>query len=112
MMQQNTRINRLDLIRQLIEKHNYTKKSAAAAVDDVINMIIENIENGNEVSIYGFGHFMTIAYKEHVGTNPRTLERYTVPVHYCPRFYPGNRMKHAVRKWQASKAGVKNSGTT
>ena len=49
-------IKRKDLIQQLVEK-GYTKKAATSIVDDFVEVILENLGNGNTVSIRNFGCF-------------------------------------------------------
>ena len=48
-------IKRVDLIQQLVDRHGYTKKAATSIVDDFTNLILENLEEGNTISIHNFG---------------------------------------------------------
>ena len=50
-------IKRVDLIQQLVDRHGYTKKAATSIVDDFTNLILENLEEGNTISIHNFGCF-------------------------------------------------------
>ena len=98
-------INRNDFIQQLVDKHHYTKNSATTLVADFIDMIVENMENGNSVSFQGFGRFDIIERKARSCPNPQTGEKVDVPAHLVPRFYPGNHMKYAVKKFTAKRGG-------
>lgn len=93
-------IKRNDLIKQLIEKHHYTKKAATSLVDDFVDIILENLEKGNTVSIRNFGCFDILERQARSCPNPQTGERVTIPAHQVPRFYPGNGMRIAVKKWE------------
>mgnify|MGYP002522739823 CR=1 FL=1 len=93
-------INRPDLIKQLTEKHNYTKKAATTLVDDFCEIITDNLEMGNTVNIYGFGTFDLIERAARSCPNPQTGERVDIPAHWIPRFYPGGRVKRAVKLWE------------
>lgn len=93
-------IKRKELIEQLIDKHKYTKKAAASVVDDFVDIILDNLEAGNTVSLRNFGCFDILERKERSCPNPQTGERIIVPAHWIPRFYPGNRMRLAVKKWE------------
>ena len=73
-------IKRVDLIQQLVDKHGYTKKAATSIVDDFTDIILYNLGNGDTVSIHNFD----------------------VPAHWIPRFYPGNKMRLAVKLWEDS----------
>ena len=91
---------RADLIQQLVDKHRYTKKAATSIVDDFTDIILDNLESGNAVSIYGFGCFDILERKERSCPNPQTGEKVVVPSHWIPRFYPGNKMRRVVKLWE------------
>ena len=93
-------IKRKELIEQLIDKHKYTKKAATSVVDDFIDIILDNLEAGNTVSLRNFGCFDILERKQRSCPNPQTGERVAVPAHWIPRFYPGNGMRLAVKKWE------------
>ena len=67
-------IKRVDLIQQLVDKHGYTKKAATSIVER----------------------------KARSCPNPQTGEKVDVPAHWIPRFYPGNKMRLAVKLWEDS----------
>lgn len=93
-------IKRTDLIAQLVENYSYTKKAATAIVDDFTNLIIENLGEGNTVTIHNFGCFDILERKERSCPNPQTGEKVRVPAHWIPRFYPSKRMRMAVKIWE------------
>lgn len=93
-------INRPELIRQLSSKYGYNIDSATQIVDGFCKVILDNLEAGNSVSIYGFGVFDCLERKGRTWTNPATDETYTLATHWVPRFYPGTRMRVAVKKWE------------
>lgn len=92
-------IKRNDLIQQLVKK-GYTKKAAKSIIDDFAAVILENLENGDTVSIRGFGCFDILRREARSCPNPQTGERVGVPAHNIPRFYPGSRMRRAVKIWE------------
>ena len=93
-------INRSDLIKQMMERFGYTRASATALIDDFTTAIIENMEAGNRISIYGFGVFDVKKLVDRQCPDPVHGELYMIPSHYTPRFYPGRRLKVAVKKWE------------
>lgn len=95
-------IKRVDLIQQLVDKHGYTKKAAASIVDDFTDIILYNLGNGDTVSIHNFGCFDILERKARSCPNPQTGEKVNVPAHWIPRFYPGNKMRLAVKLWEDS----------
>ena len=97
-----TRIKRVDLIQQLVDKHGYTKKAATSIVDDFTDIILYNLGNGDTVSIHNFGCFDILERKARSCPNPQTGEKVDVPAHWIPRFYPGNKMRLVVKLWEDS----------
>ena len=94
------KIKRADLIHQLADEYGYTKKKAANIVDDFTSLIINNLEQGNSVLVRNLGCFDLLVRKERSCPNPVTGEKVIIPEHYIPRFYPSNRMRIAVKKWE------------
>lgn len=93
-------INKEAFIQQLVDKHHYTKKSATALVNDFWDLVVENLENGNSVFFYGLGCFDLLERAERHCLNPVTKEKCVSPAHWIPRFYPGNTLRRAVKKWE------------
>lgn len=93
-------IKRNDLIEQLVEKHGYTKKAATSIVDDFVDVVLDNLSEGNTVSIRNFGCFDILERKSRSCPNPQTGEKVEIPAHWVPRFYPGNRMRLVVKMWE------------
>ena len=94
-------VNRTMLIRQLAKNNGYTIKESTRFVDSFIDLILSNIQDGNSVSIYGFGCFDLLKRKAQVCPSRRLGKMIDVPAHYMPRFYPGVRMNNAVKAWEA-----------
>lgn len=92
------KIKRADLIQQLTDEYGYSKKSAASVVDDFTSLILSNLEKGNVIHVRNLGYFDLLVRRERQCPNPVTGERIVIPEHYVPRFYPGSRMKIAVKK--------------
>lgn len=95
-------IKRADLVTQLVEKYHYTKSSAESVVEDFCDIIIDNLQKGNTVSIYGFGCFDILERAQRECINPTTGDRMKIPSHWIPRFYPGTSMRRAVKIWENS----------
>jgi DNA-binding protein HU-beta len=93
-------IKRNDLIKQLVEKHGYTKKAATCIVDDFVAIVLENLGDGNTISIRNFGCFDILERKARSCPNPQTGEKVLIPSHWIPRFYPGKEMRLVVKIWE------------
>lgn len=93
-------VTKRDLIDQLVEEYRYTKRAAQMLVDDFTDIIVRNYENGNTVSIHGFGCFDMNLRTGRKTTNPSTGNPMDIPEHWVPKFVPGRQLRMAVKKWQ------------
>ena len=94
------KVKRADLIQQLAEGYGYSKKAATEVVDDFTDVVIKNLEEGNIVLLRNFGCFDILKREQRSCPNPISGEKVVIPAHYIPRFYPSNRMRIAVKKWE------------
>lgn len=93
-------IQRNDLIAQLMERYGYTKQAATDIVRDFTDTVVDNLRGGNTVTLRGFGSFDILERKARSCPNPQTGERVEIPAHWIPRFYPGVKMRAAVKMWE------------
>lgn len=98
-------VNRKELINQLKEKYGYTKKSAAALIDDFTGIILDNMRQGNSVSLSGFGCFDILERAARRCPHPQTGETVEIPSHWVPRFYPYKQMRMQVKFWESEEEG-------
>lgn len=66
-------------------------------IDLVFAAITNELKNGGEVTIAGFGAFAVKQRKEREARNPRTGEKVHVPASRAPKFRAGKGLKEAVR---------------
>lgn len=92
-------IGKKELIEQLAHEFGYTKTSATDLVNDFCKIVLKNLEDGNPVSIYGFGCFDIKLRKQRRCISP-SGDDIIIPEHWIAKFYPGNSMKRAVKKWE------------
>lgn len=62
------------LIDTVATKHDISKTTAKAIVDDIFGEITNAVALGNDVSIHGFGKFTVKSLEARTGRNPRTGE--------------------------------------
>lgn len=99
-MNDDIRVKRADLIQQLVDDYGYTKKAAIKVVDDFTDAILRNLEAGNTVTLRNFGCFDILRREARSCPHPINGDRVVIPAHYIPRFYPSNRMRLVVKKWE------------
>jgi nucleoid DNA-binding protein len=89
-------MNKGDLINE-VSKVVKTKKDAQAAVDCVLSSITRALENGDTVSLIGFGSFKVTERKARKGRNPQTGEEIDIAAARVPKFTAGKALKEAVK---------------
>lgn len=72
------------------------RRTAAAAVDGMLETIVDTVASGGTVSITGFGVFEPRARAARVARNPRTGETVQVAATTVPAFRPGAGFRTAV----------------
>ena len=89
-------MNKNDLIDIVIEEHDLTKTFARDLVDTVFRSIGDAAQNGEEVSIFGFGRFHVTERGARKGRNPSTGEAIKIAASKRLRFSPARAMKTAL----------------
>ena len=72
------------------------RKTAATAVDALLQIVVDTVRSGDTVSLAGFGVFESRARAARTGRNPRTGESVAVPATTVPAFRPGTGFRNAV----------------
>jgi DNA-binding protein HU-beta len=111
-------MNKAELIDVLTEKLGSDRRSATAAVENVVDTIVRAVHKGDSVTITGFGVFEQRRRAARVARNPRTGETVKVKPTSVPAFRPGAQFKAVVSGAQrlpaegpAVKRGVVAGGT-
>lgn len=89
-------MNKKLLIDVVSEKLGTTKKDAGAALDAIVEAIIEAVADGQEVSISGFGKFSVSERAAREGRNPATGESITIAASKSPKFKAAKAFKDTV----------------
>ncbi|MCJ7540529.1 MAG: HU family DNA-binding protein [Desulfobacterales bacterium] len=89
-------MNKADIVNE-IAKVVKTKKDAQAAMDCVLSSIAKALENGDSVSLVGFGTFKVAERKARKGRNPQTGEEIDIKASKVPKFVAGKTLKEAVK---------------
>lgn len=87
----------MGLIEAVNAKIGGTKKTADDAVETVFDTIMRTLAKGEEVSIAGFGAFVTKKRESRMGVNPRTGEKIQIAATTTPKFRAGKALKMAVK---------------
>ena len=89
-------MNKTDLINNVAEQAELTKKDATKAVDAVLDTIFSALKTGDTVQLIGFGNFEVRDRAARTGRNPQTGEEIEIAASKVPAFKPGKALKEAV----------------
>ena len=107
-------MNKSDLVDAVTAKTGLTKAQSSDAIDAVVDAIQEALKEGGQVSLVGFGVFLTGERAARTGRNPRTGLEIQIPAARLPKFKPGKGLRDAVALPKAApkaKAKVSKSAT-
>lgn len=90
-------MNKTDLVNEVAERSELSKKDAAKAVDAVFETVTDTLSKGERVQIIGFGNFEVRDRKARKGRNPQTGEEIEIPASKVPAFKAGKALRDAVR---------------
>lgn len=90
-------MNKTELINQVAEASELTKKDATKAVDAVFDSILESLKRGDNVQLIGFGNFEIRERSARKGRNPQTGDEIEIAASKVPAFKPGKQLKDAVK---------------
>ncbi|HZG73470.1 MAG TPA: HU family DNA-binding protein [Chondromyces sp.] len=90
-------MNKTDLINEVAEAAELSKKDATKAVDTVFDAIQNALANGDKVQLIGFGNFEVRERSARKGRNPQTGEEIEIAASKVPAFKPGKALKDAVK---------------
>jgi len=65
-------VTKAEIARIVHERVGLTKKESAEIVESVLNVICDSLEQGENVKLSGFGHFMVREKHARRGRNPKT----------------------------------------
>lgn len=91
------RVLTADFIERLADR-GYTKKDSAVILNDVIAIVYDAIEHGEEIRIMGFGSLSVKKAKAREYVNVHTGERARVESHNKISFKAGDALKRAAEK--------------
>ncbi len=89
-------MNKTELISELAQKVNMTKKDAEKVVNAFFSTVEEALKSGDKVQLIGFGTFEVRERQARKGRNPQTGEEISIPAARVPAFKAGKALKDAV----------------
>jgi DNA-binding protein HU-beta len=103
-------MNKIDLARSIVERHELSRAQAVAIVDELFEDIQASIVTDDPVRIAGFGIFRVRDRAARIARNPATGEPVKVPAKRVFKFLPAKALKEAIAsKRRGTSAAAKKS---
>ena len=89
-------MNKTELIAAMVEKSEFTKKDAGAALEAFTDAVEDALKAGDKVQLIGFGTFEVKERAARTGKNPRTGEAVEIAAAKIPAFKASKALKDAL----------------
>lgn len=89
-------MNKGELVDAIASTANVTKKDADALLTALLDTIVEQVSQGEKVTLVGFGTFEPRQRQEREGRNPSTGKPIKIPATTIPAFSAGKVFKDKV----------------
>lgn len=89
-------MNKTELVDVVADAADLSKASAGRAVDALLESISSSLQDGEPVSLVGFGTFAVKDRPARTGRNPQTGASIEIKASRVPGFKPGKSLKEAV----------------
>lgn len=90
-------VNKSELVDKVAEKADLSKASAGRAVDAIVESVAEALQDGDSVTLIGFGTFSVRERAGRAGRNPRTGEVLEIQASKTVGFKPGKTLKERLK---------------
>jgi DNA-binding protein HU-beta len=91
-------VNKTELVEQIAQKADLSRRDAEQAVDAALRTIEEQLASGGEISLTGFGKFHVAERGARQGRNPQTGATIQIAASRVPRFSAGSKLKESVKR--------------
>jgi DNA-binding protein HU-beta len=91
-------VNKTELVDQIAQKADLSRRDAEQAVDAALKTIEQQLANGGEITLTGFGKFHVAERGARQGRNPQTGQPIQIAASRVPRFSAGSKLKESVKR--------------
>ena len=86
-------MNNKEFVSELSKRLGYTVKDASELLSSAVSVVTKQLQEGNTVSIQGFGTFEVKKKSERISVNPTTKQRMLVPPKLVLTYKPSIALK-------------------
>ncbi len=90
-------MQKTDFIKAVSDRAEVSQKDAKKVIDTALEVITESLQNGEKVTLTGFGTFEVRQRQEREGVNPQTREKIKIAATKTPGFSASSTLKDAVK---------------
>lgn len=91
-------MNKVELSARIADRVDVTSRKAIAMLHAFVDIVVETLVTGGEVTIVGFGTFSAKKRKGRTGVHPQHLDKkIKIPSVTVPKFKAGRNLKNALR---------------
>ena len=91
-------MNKAELVAAIAAKTELSKKDSEKALKAFIDVVTEEMKNGEKVQLVGFGTFEVSERAARTGRNPQTGETIEIKASKAPKFKAGKALKDVINK--------------
>ncbi|MHB8770675.1 MAG: integration host factor subunit alpha [Syntrophales bacterium] len=91
-------LRKIDIVESVYERLDIPKNECTRIVESLFEIVKEDLGNGNDVLISGFGKWVVRAKKERRGRNPQTGNDLTIDARKTVTFKPSPQLKQALNR--------------
>jgi DNA-binding protein HU-beta len=85
-------MNKSDLIESIASAANISKVAAERGLNGMLDTMTAAMEDGERVTLVGFGSFSVVDRASRLGRNPKTGESVPIPPRKAVKFRPGKEL--------------------
>ena len=89
-------MNKTELIAAVAEKAESSKKDSEKALKAFIDVVTDELKNGEKIQLVGFGTFEVSERAAREGRNPQTGKTMKIEACKAPKFKAGKALKDAI----------------
>ena len=90
-------MTKADIVTKISQKTGIEKVAVTAIVEEIMTSIKENMAEGENVYLRGFGTFGIVERKEKLGRNISKGTTVVIPAHKIPKFKPAKEFMEMVK---------------
>jgi DNA-binding protein HU-beta len=91
-------MNKNNLVEKIAEGADISKTAASNALNSLIDTVTQELTNGGDVALVGFGTFKVTDRAARVGRNPQTGAKIQIAASKVPSFKAGKGLKHVINQ--------------